>query len=646
MCAVDPPVVVFNVLTLTENNVVCLTRRKVDILKSKLRRSNLKIKVDLSQLLDGNITGQVQPFLQWLCKNLDAERVEGVGYDLAVNRRDHLELEYYGADDIVLDYPEDVNMTEKDDFAYCVHPRVCTVETVTRKKQGVPHVLVDDVQFGMTDEEGVQMLQQTIDAKQGYVDMLDNQELDQQKLRDVCVNLPDDTVVRYNPMPRAPRDKIWDHMCPNIKTFCPERVDSPSLSQLLFSLTSRNFGARKREMPNGLTYKEAAAKLVKRAIFTTTDLRRKLPPLVLDVASWKGWLSKQEVGLETMVRKDVETMSNWNDYNMSLKPEPKPNLTNQASTVVQQSQVLAASNKAMNAYFGPIQRKLKELIFAHLNPNIILNSEMSTTELGEAMTAVLTPAEAAKVKALMVDISKYDKSQDEFDITLQVEFFRWFGLSDYDAELLLATYRETKLISKDLKVQAELAFQQKSGGPFTWLGNTILLLVCVATVLDLRRANLVVLGGDDSIIWTNENTDGIFDAFGMLFNFDAKLEKGSLMFCSKFVIDICNNWVLVPDPFKILVRLGRNDLRNEIHVEEYRRSLYDLTEALSDYRVVSILSRVLHAQYGLLFGEQMLVALRQTVSSKRRFQKLYEGEGLNLCYDTNFPKSFSSKKKY
>lgn len=49
-----------------------------------------------------------------------------------------------------------------------------------------------------------------------------------------------------------------------------------------------------------------------------------------------------------------------------------------------------------------------------------------------------------------------------------------------------------------------------------------------------------------------------------------------MYFCSKFMLTIGNQFVLIPDPLKIVSKFGRHDLVNPDHVEEYRVSCMDL----------------------------------------------------------------------
>lgn len=60
----------------------------------------------------------------------------------------------------------------------------------------------------------------------------------------------------------------------------------------------------------------------------------------------------------------------------------------------------------------------------------------------------------------------------------------------------------------------------------------------------------------------------------------------SVYFCSKYFVHDGNLWFVVPDPVKLLVKLGRSDLANYTHVEEYRTSLMDLTRVY-DYKNIS-----------------------------------------------------------
>jgi len=64
-------------------------------------------------------------------------------------------------------------------------------------------------------------------------------------------------------------------------------------------------------------------------------------------------------------------------------------------------------------------------------------------------------------------------------------------------------------------------------------------------------------------------------------------------FCSKFLISVDNKWKFVPDPLKLISKLGRKDLANRSHMLEYYTAFKDLTQVYHDARINTSLNDVI-----------------------------------------------------
>lgn len=111
-----------------------------------------------------------------------------------------------------------------------------------------------------------------------------------------------------------------------------------------------------------------------------------------------------------------------------------------------------------------------------------------------------------------------------------------------------------------------------------------------------------------------------------LLNLESKFFKyqKSLYFCSKYFVHDGLTWYVVPDPVKLLVKLGRSDLANYDHVEEYRTSLTDLTAVYDSMGIIRMLTIAIAERYSVSFNVEILIGtLRCTILSKETFHSLY-----------------------
>jgi hypothetical protein len=125
--------------------------------------------------------------------------------------------------------------------------------------------------------------------------------------------------------------------------------------------------------------------------------------------------------------------------------------------------------------------------------------------------------------------------------------------------------------------------------------------------------------GDDSIIFFNSDTTIEYNPSSRiadLFNLESKLMTlySVPYFCSKFLI-ITEDWIyFVPDPVKFLTKLGRRDMSNYEHVEDYRISCVDMMSQLFNNRIHGELSLGVAERYkGRINDVQKLISILKTL---------------------------------
>lgn len=103
-----------------------------------------------------------------------------------------------------------------------------------------------------------------------------------------------------------------------------------------------------------------------------------------------------------------------------------------------------------------------------------------------------------------------------------------------------------------------------------------------------------------------------------LFNLESKLmiRYSVPYFCSKFIL-VTKDWIyFVPDPVKFLTKLGRRDMANYDHVEDYRISCVGMMSPLFNNKIHGKLSVGVAERYkGSVNDVQKLISSFKTLCS-------------------------------
>jgi hypothetical protein len=236
---------------------------------------------------------------------------------------------------------------------------------------------------------------------------------------------------------------------------------------------------------------------------------------------------------------------------------------------------------------------------------------------------------------LEVDFSKFDKSQDDFTLEINLELLRLFGVPEHVLEEWEACHVCTKLIFQKFGIKIETLFQRKSGDVFTFMGNTCTGMLALAFVYDLSEVYYAIFGGDDSLIVADPNqiVPDRSKVIAEIFNLDAKLDNfpGGHYFSSRFLLFVRNTWLFVPDPMKAIFKLGRDDMYCKEHIEEYHRSFadnYKLYKCALVRREVSKAAAIRYNRY-FINRDVDISAFAEFIASlvidKDKFTSLYSG---------------------
>nr|UVU20650.1 replicase protein 2a [Carpotroche-associated ilarvirus] len=166
-----------------------------------------------------------------------------------------------------------------------------------------------------------------------------------------------------------------------------------------------------------------------------------------------------------------------------------------------------------------------------------------------------------------VDFSKFDKSQGQLHHEVQKLIFKDLGLPNEFVDMWFTSHEVSHITDRDTGVGFSVDYQRRTGDANTYLGNTLVTLICLARVYDLSDPNItfVIASGDDSLIGSTmelpRNNESLFTS---LFNFEAKFPHNQPFICSKFLISVdledgSREVIAVPNPAKLLIRMGRRD---------------------------------------------------------------------------------------
>nr|UDL14013.1 MAG: hypothetical protein [Xiangshan martelli-like virus 4] len=357
-----------------------------------------------------------------------------------------------------------------------------------------------------------------------------------------------------------------------------------------------------------------------------------------NVSDMSDWLNSQNPKVLKEIEAEIEREPSvyhrdLTVYKYILKRIPKPSLEPGGNMKYASPQTIAYLDKLVNLLFCPMVREIKKRLNSVLRLDKILFSDMSVQNFNDVLNYRFPPSVASNLtKTLLeIDFSKFDKSQDEIVLAFEMEFMRVMGVHEDLVMLWREMHERTTLWDPHNKFKAHVFFQRKSGDAMTFLGNTVLLMAVMASVYDLQDS-FCLFSGDDSLVFSSvglKNLKESYRSFSSIFNLEAKLlTYETAYFCSKFIYPISKEaWVVAPDLIKILIKMGRKDLVNYDHVEEYRISLMDNISPYFNAFNNNAINHCLNDRYHLDGDHSMIIAsIVSFVSDKEIFHKNFIDE--------------------
>lgn len=314
-----------------------------------------------------------------------------------------------------------------------------------------------------------------------------------------------------------------------------------------------------------------------------------------------------------------------NFYTLMNKLNVKPGLDTATPFEYSALQTIAYHTKSINVVFCTLFRELRKRLINVLDPRFIMYCDMSPDEFADLLTDRFRDIDLLKYQKLEIDISKYDKSQGRIFLLFEIELYRLLGAPEELLHLWFVAHDTTVLHDYTEQVTAFILYQRKSGDASTFFGNTVCLMGVISVLFSMSQIILAYFGGDDSGMFAKSFND-MNTLCANLFNLESKFFRYTCpYFCSKFLIYVDNHWAFIPDPVKVLTKLGRSDFVDWEHVEEYRISCYDLFKPFSNAIYNDALSQALNERYPNDMSDHstLFSTLWYIVSDKERFAAMF-----------------------
>ncbi|URA30365.1 RNA-dependent RNA polymerase [Astegopteryx formosana nege-like virus 1] len=417
----------------------------------------------------------------------------------------------------------------------------------------------------------------------------------------------------------------YDGMTPVLKTPMYQ-LRGVTSREVRLALEKRNLAVPK--LSGTVDYQETSHKMLESMLEQCFDFSKlqvyNKEVITVSATDIHEWLRGQETFVTQQIVPEFSIFqSAVNEYNYSIKRNPKPNLTVDATSTYAALQTIVYHEKPINAMFCVQFRKIKERITKCLKNYVYLYCDMSPSEFESVLTenvdriiAVFSGDDSFLCDGennMEIDISKYDKSQGLLALEFDCLVLSYFGMPPYFVELWRNGHMLTKIIDRSSGLRCLIPFQRKSGDASTFILNTVFLMGVISHEIPIGNLDMIDLNNYRNI-----------DVFALLFNLEVKMFSYKFpYFCSKFLLKIRNRWIFCPDPLKLFVKLGRSDLVNEKHVEFYRVSFADNVQCYSDPEVCSAVSFAMRERYCLKNDISFLLGSLPSLAKPSEFSKLF-----------------------
>ncbi|AXQ04820.1 ORF1 [Culex Biggie-like virus] len=419
------------------------------------------------------------------------------------------------------------------------------------------------------------------------------------------------------------RIPVYDTLRPVLSTPAPYLRDVTVL-ELLLGAAKRNLNPP--EMIENVCSEDVADHLMqnfkKSLVPHSGKLLAEMEPIVPTTDSIVSWLERQDRGVLKQIIDEIPLqLADLSRCSFSLKRNPKVRITPNAVDIYDSVQTITCHPKFVNAYFCSIVESAQDRLMKLMLPYFKMFTKVTTEEFGD--DCFETWSRYGKLylfsgddsllmnghKFKEMDMSKFDKSQLIFALKYLCKLFVYLGVPPYTAQLYYEMMYYRTCTNPSNKVTLKLTPQMESGSAATYFGNTCFCMAVVLSTLDIS-----------DFTYTPR-----FEKFSLMFNLEVKeFNYVNPYFCSKFMVVEENRITFYPDPVKILIKLGRTDLKNIKHLREFHTSVKDLLSHYKDHMDVMVISAAIRERYGFPYDcTGHILNLISVVRNTEAFESLF-----------------------
>ncbi|AVN99305.1 RdRp [Pistachio ampelovirus A] len=286
------------------------------------------------------------------------------------------------------------------------------------------------------------------------------------------------------------------------------------------------------------------------------------------------------------------------NFKIMVKSDAKPKLDESIISKVSTGQNIVYHKRKINAIFSNIFLQVVERLKFALAHNIVLYTGMNTDDFAREVEDRIG-CDINSFFCSELDISKYDKSQGALFKQVEEKILARLGVSPGVLDLWYASEYESCVTSADRTFSGDIGAQRRSGASNTWLGNTLINMCLQSYCTDFSDFPCICFAGDDSLIFSRSPLANVYGDIQTHFGFDMKFyERAVPYFCSKYLVSDGSKLFFVPDPYKVLVKLGRLTSSKESLCHENFQSLCDSVKYLNNETIINMLVFYHHCKYG------------------------------------------------
>ena len=255
-------------------------------------------------------------------------------------------------------------------------------------------------------------------------------------------------------------------------------------------------------------------------------------------------------------RRGLDKYSDWTPWNydpskyvLDLKSVTKSNVYEPNKIV--RGKTIHEQHKVITAYYSSIMRQAAERLINILKPTFAVDLYMDDAERAVWFEKVTGKS------MLEIDMSAFDKSQDEYHLLFFLNFLKVMGVPETYIEFWRQGQCRTKSKSRNGNIIFYKDFQTNSGDASTILKNTITLMNAMAA---LAKSKWAIFKGDDSVVFDQEVSAEQAEDIMTSHNLEMKFKVYHTLgyYCGHFVYRNNGHWCIMKDFVKInILRIAK-----------------------------------------------------------------------------------------